>query len=210
MGLRPYQGGFGTPEFEGRVARVDGTLIVQEGAGGTSSRTISSVRDTVEFFGQPYEEKWFEGFRDPLTPIDPDQPLEIRSENTVALAHWLDFAWKLLTELQGHAQPDDDVSEIQLWPEHFDPAIELGSQDRGQRASYGASPGDVNHLEPYVYVASWSEIDRSEPYWNDESFNGSSFAYRDLLVARDPVAAALDFFLNGHRLIHGLALGPSE
>ncbi|MGI9610692.1 MAG: hypothetical protein ACR2NL_10415, partial [Acidimicrobiia bacterium] len=93
---------------------------------------------------------------------------------------------------------DDDVSEVQLWPEHFDPATELGDSDRGQRASYGASPGDAAHPEPYLYVASWSEIDRSNPYWNDSAFNGSSFSYSDLLVASDPFEKAIEFYLEGY------------
>lgn len=65
-------------------------------------------------------------------------------------------------------------------------------------ARYGASPGDDAHPEPYLYVAAWGEIDRSDPYWNDTAFNGASLAYRRLLAADDQYATALAFLRRGH------------
>ena len=50
----------------------------------------------------------------------------------------------------------DDPSEANLWPEHFDLAIEAGSEKDGSRANYGFSPGDAEHEEPYLYVGPWS------------------------------------------------------
>ena len=97
---------------------------------------------------------------------------------------------------------DDDVSEVQLWPEHFDPAIEMGRQDRGRRASYGGSPGDPAHPHPYLYVSAWGDIDRSNAYWNDDAFNGSSLGYAELARAEDPVQTALDFLLRGYGILH--------
>src|ERR687884_377608 len=46
--------------------------------------------------------------------------------------------------------PFGDVMQV-----HVDVAIELGSEERGQRAAYGGSPGDEEHPEPYLYVAPW-------------------------------------------------------
>lgn len=78
----------------------------------------------------------------------------------------------------------------------------MGSQDEGRRASYGASPGDAGHQEPYFYVAPWGAIDETDPYWNAKSFNGSLLGYSELAPADDPAAAALEFLLAGHRILH--------
>jgi hypothetical protein len=98
--------------------------------------------------------------------------------------------------------PGDEVSETQIWPEHFDVAIEMGDEASGQRASYGASPGDAAHPEPYVYVSAWGEIDRRNGYWNDHAFNGASLGFDRLLEEADPVTTALVFLLDGHRILH--------
>ncbi|MFZ0014315.1 MAG: hypothetical protein WAL25_09395, partial [Acidimicrobiia bacterium] len=91
---------------------------------------------------------------------------------------------------------------VQLWPEHFDPATELGDSEKGQRASFGASPGDDAHPMPYVYVSPWGEVDRSERYWNDDAFGGSSLGYGELASSDDPVGMAVDFLLEGYRRLH--------
>ncbi|HEU4321484.1 MAG TPA: hypothetical protein VFS66_15545 [Acidimicrobiia bacterium] len=202
MGLRPTHGGFGTPEFEGQVARVEGTLLVHETAAGVATQEISTVREAARFLGGEYEVGWFTEFRDPLQPADPDAPLAVGVVASGFIADWFAYGWEVLEKLQGQAIESDDVSEVQLWPEHFDPAVELGDQERGRRASYGASPGDRHHDEPYLYVAAWGEIDRSIPYWNDEAFNGSSLPYRELLDSADPVERALDFLLQGYGVLH--------
>ncbi len=202
MGLKAAPGGFGTPEFEGRVARVEGTLLVHESGGQVATQEITNVRSATDFLGLQYEVHWFPGFHDPLTPVDPDQPLSVGHEAALALGEWFDFGFDVLNRLRAHGQESDDVSEVQLWPEHFDPATELGDHDLAQRASFGASPGDAAHQEPYLYVAAWSEIDRSNGFWNDESFNGASLAYAELLNAGDPAARGLEFLLDGYRVLH--------
>jgi hypothetical protein len=118
------------------------------------------------------------------------------------LGEWFGFGFEVLEELRGHGNEADAVSEVQLWPEHFDAATEMGSEELGQRASFGASPGDAGHLEPYLYVAAWSEIDRSDPYWNDRHFNGASLPFTALLEAEDQTRVALDFLLAGYRILH--------
>ena len=202
MGLRPTHIGFGTPEFEGEVARVEGTLLVHETNDAAATQEITTVREATRFFGGEYEVDWFTDFRDPLQPADPDASLNIDVIAVGFIADWFAYGWDVLEKLKAHAIAPDDVSEVQLWPEHFDPAVELGDQDEGRRASYGASPGDTQHPEPYLYVAAWGEIDRSEKYWNDSSFNGSSLPYRVLLDSVDPVERALDFLLQGYGVLH--------
>ena len=202
MGLRHHAGGFETPEFGGRVVRIEGNLLVDQRRDSVATQTISTLRKAVRFLGNEYQEDWFLEFRDPLKPLGPDHPLEVDPGATHSLGRWFGFAWLVLEELRAHAQPEDDPSEVQLWPEHFDAATELGDHERGERASYGASPGDASHSEPYVYVSAWSEIDLSNPYWNDESFNGASLSYETLRDSDDAVRTALNFFLEGHRILH--------
>ncbi len=202
MGLRHHEGGFGTPEFDGKVLRVEGDRLIVEDETGSESHTFSTVREAVEFLGHEYEEEWFSDFHDPLDPLHPDEELEIDPVATRVLSQWFGFSWVLLNELRAHATDDDDVTEVQLWPEHFDVATEIGSQEAGERASYGASPGDESNPEPYIYVGAWGEIDRSNPYWNNESFNGASMTYEQLRGSEDPLRAGLDFLLEGYRILH--------
>jgi len=202
MGLRHHDGGFGTPEFDGKVVRVEGGNLVAVIGDTPSAHPISTVREAIEFLGHEYEEEWYADFHDPLGPIHPDEKLDIDPASVQVLGEWFGFAWALLNELQTHGNEGDDVSEVQLWPEHFDAATELGSYDAGERASFGASPGDSAHAEPYTYVAAWSEIDRDNSYWNDTAFNGASMSYSELQAADDPVKAGLDFLLEGYRILH--------
>lgn len=202
MGLKDTPGGFGTPDFDGKVARVEADLLVFENSGLVAAQTITTIRAASEFFGNEYESEWFLDFHDPLAPADPDTQLVINTEAVESIGSWFKFGFAVLNELRGHGVDGDDVSEVQLWPEHFDPATELGDYDRGQRAGFGASPGDAAHPEPYLYVASWSEIDRTNTYWNNESFNGSSMSHSELLSAHDPATSALDFYLRGYEILH--------
>ena len=202
MGLRATPGGFGTPEFDGSVARVDGDLLVHKQDGNVATQTITTIRTAAEFFGNGYQVEWFADFHDPLTPADPDAPLSVDHEASHAIGTWFEFGFGVLNELRTHGNDRDDVSEAQLWPEHFDPATELGSQDNGQRASFGASPGDGAHPEPYIYVAAWGEIDRSDTFWNEQNFNGASLGYQQLRSSEDPKSRALDFLLEGYRILH--------
>jgi hypothetical protein len=202
MGLRAAPGGFGTPEFDGRIARVEGNTLVHEQSDAVASQTITTIGAAAGFFGVEYATDWYEqGFRDPLAPVGPDVELTVDDDAGRALGAWFGFGYDVLETLRSHGSEGDEVSTVQLWPEHFDPAIEMGSEDKGLRASYGLSPGDRAHDEPYVYVAPWGEIDRTLSYWNDEVFNGSSLGYAELLTASDPAKMALDFLLEGHRLI---------
>lgn len=202
MGLRLKPGGFGTPVFEGRVARIEGDLLVYESGGNIATQTVSTVRSAAEFFGIEYEEVWFPDFGDPLPPADPDAELSLDVPGVKAVADWFEFGAEVLGRLGGHGLPDDDVSEIQIWPEHFDAAIELGAEGSGQRASFGASPGDAAHPEPYVYVSAWGKIDRSNRFWNDLAFNGASLGFEQLLDDADPIMTALVFLIEGHRILH--------
>lgn len=202
MGLRATAEGFGTPQYDDRVSRVEGNLLVHETGENVATQAITTIRAAAQFFGVDYDVDWFTEFKDPLPPMDPDRTLKVEEAPASALGQWFAFGFAILEELRGHGAESDDVSEVQLWPEHFDPAIEMGSQTEGRRASYGASPGDRDHIEPYLYVSAWSDIDRDDPFWNDRNFNGASLPFTALLEAEDQGRVALEFFLEGYRILH--------
>jgi len=73
--------------------------------------------------------------------------------------------------------------------------VDLGDEAAGRRASYGGSPGDASHAEPYLYVAPWTA--RTGQFWADAAFGGASLSYAALLEADDQRAAALAFLRRG-------------
>jgi len=116
-----------------------------------------------------------------------------------ALGDLYGFACSALEELRAE-EADEDPSAVQLWPEHFDIAFELGSEQKGTRANYGASPGDDDHPEPYIYVGPWNS-DVSGELWNASGFTGAELTYAELLEAPDQRATALEFFRSRHRAL---------
>jgi hypothetical protein len=105
------------------------------------------------------------------------EPLDVDGEDAARLARFFAFAWDVLSTLRDEA---GEPSEIHLWPEHFDVAFE----DR--EVTYGASPGDEHHDEPYLYIAPWTAPEPG-PRWNAVGFTGAEAPWTD-------EAAALDFF----------------
>jgi hypothetical protein len=110
-----------------------------------------------------------------------------------ALASWFAFGAGVLEELRAETGLEHDPTPPQLWPEHFDVAIELGSEAAGVRAGYGASPGDDLHPEPYLYVVPWSAAVGGER-WAATAFTGAELPHADLLRSDDRRRSALDFF----------------
>ena len=196
IGLRYTYHGFGTPFFgNDEQARVQDGLLVHQVGDEVRTSAITTVRDACDALGIPYVVEWFPNLHDPLTPIGPDAPLAVDVDAAGALGDWFGFATSVLEELR-HDDGVVDPSRVQLWCEHFDPAMEIGSAERNQRASFGASPGDGSSQQPYLYVAPWSEVE-ADPYWNASGFTGASLSYDELLGADDQRQVALDFFRKG-------------
>lgn len=107
------------------------------------------------------------------------------------LADWFAFGTVVLAALI-EARPSADPAPIRLWPEHFDVATEVGSEADGTRATAGASPGDAEHDEPYLYVGPWTAQEPG-PLWNATGFAGAELGYAELLAADDQIAAAAAF-----------------
>jgi hypothetical protein len=94
---------------------------------------------------------------------------------------------------------------VRLWPEHFDIAIELGSEARGVRANYGFSPGDEQHEEPYLYVGPWSAPIDDGDVWNGHGFPGAELSYSELIAAESEAAAAAAFFASHRQALAALS-----
>src|SRR4051812_24218287 len=118
---------------------------------------------------------------------DTRRALGVDAASVRVLGDYYAFVTGVLEEL---VRPELEASLIQIWPEHFDCAIELGHGDA--RANYGGSPGDDDHPEPYLYVGPWQAPDPG-PLWNATGFPGAELAYAELVAADDPFALALEF-----------------
>lgn len=174
IGLRWTRGGFGTPYFGNDVQiRVAGDVLTVQIAGREQSGRLVTLKDAAEFVG-------FD-----LTRQDAAydaSPLEV----DLAASRWLGglfgFATSVLEELRAEVPAGAEPSRVQLWPEHFDIAVELGAEAAGRRAGYGISPGDDATPEPYLYVTPWA----SEGY--------EAAPLRAILDAPDQREAALAFY----------------
>ena len=168
IALRQTPGGFGTPpfDFEGKrtQVRVEGSALVLDG----------------ERRGEPgradYARRRGRAARPPTAPrrtARRRRAADDRPDRRRPARGLLRLRRRCPGAVPGGAFPDVDASEINLWPEHFDIAFEAGSSAAGQRANYGASPGDQDHPEPYVYVGPWTaQVD--SPLWNGRGFKGPS------------------------------------
>ena len=115
---------------------------------------------------------------------------EQRRVDAPLLGDLFGFGASVLEELRVRWAAIDDT-RVQLWPEHFDLSIDA-APGVVVRATYGVSPGDDDHPEPYLYVAPWEKQDGAP--WTDPYFGGAVLAYADLLAADDQRAAAFEFF----------------
>ena len=196
FGLRYVLGGFGTPFFgDGMQVRVAGDQLAVQTAMRARSTTITTLREAGKFVGIAPGTTAAEHDSPGLGDID--RPLDTRAEVGEFLGAWFGLATAALEELRfsgGVVDPE----RVQLWPGHFDPAIAVGDADAGRRATYGFSPGDHAHAEPYIYVAAWGDVDRSDPFWNETSFNGASLCFSALAADDDHYGAAVTFLLGGY------------
>lgn len=189
IGLRFTRGGFGTPYFgDDRQIRVRNGRLVVDGAEHTPATLGEAASLACVPLGMPAE------VYTPSTPAAPGTDLTVNPTAAGALGSWFGFAWSVLEQLRFEGR-SLSPGRVQLWPEHFDAAVELGEESAGRRAAFGASPGDDAHPEPYLYVAPWHE--RAGAFWNDGAFGGASLTHATLLTADDQRERALAFFRRG-------------
>ena len=188
IALTATPGGFGTPpfEFDGRLlqVRVEGIDLVVSEDGAERRTELVSLADAASFVG---ERLFFGG-----APSD-EAPLELERAAGERLGEFYAFAATALDAARAGSAIGDEPSAIILWPEHFDLAFEAGTDDSGGRATYGASPGDEQHREPYLYVLPWRARRASET-WNATGFAGAELGYAELVGTGNPAALAAGFF----------------
>lgn len=156
IALRPRPGGFGTPELpEGGWVGTDGTELVRVDADGArETARITSLLDAANFVGL-----------DAAATALTDTPLEVHAGAAEILAEAWATGEEALLAFGGR-----DATPI-LWPEHFDIAIEHSD------ATYGLSPGDAGHPEPYAYISLWTPpadlVTGPATFWNAVGFTGA-------------------------------------
>ena len=196
--LRSLPGGFGTYEFaDGTVVRVEGRELVIDGSQPRRA-PITTLRAAAELVGVEADVDQAEQFDVP-PPGDLDAQLHVGAQAAGDLGRWYGFVTEVLEAVR-HDAPDD-ATTVRIWPEHFDAAIDLGSEADGQRATFGGSPADVHHRQPYLYASPWSG--RIDPFFGDPSFRGASLTHAELVAADDPHSAALAFLRRARRIIAG-------
>lgn len=177
LALRQSPGGFATTA--GPDLRVEGHDLVVDG-----NRRIpltGTFADLATAAGVDFGEA--AGLYDDHSGVGPHDLIELDDAALAALMSWYEIGATALAMLT----PDVPA---QLWPEHFDLAVDLDD------ATYGVSPGDAYEAEPYAYI-SVMPMDEN-PFWNAPF--GAVASAPDLPAAETLV----DFWRQGHRL-----LGPS-
>jgi hypothetical protein len=196
IALRATPGGFGTPPFEfrgeERQVRVEEDELVYAIGGDNRRARITSLAGAGALVSDLL----------PDGPPEDDRPLDVDRSAARALGAWYALGATVLERLVAEADAGDDPSDINLWPEHFDIAIELGSESEGLRANFGFSPGDEEHSEPYLYVGPWTAEVQGE-LWNASGFRGAELGYAYLLAADDPETTAIEFCRTRKRALAG-------
>jgi hypothetical protein len=188
IGLRATAGGFGTPHFgDDRRVMVVGVEIAREQYGrmyATPITTLAAAGAWVEVAPGAPDEVFT-----PMTSHALDEPLTVHPDDAAMIAEWFASGDAVLAQWC-KARDLDSPSLVQLWPEHFDLACDLGDEATGTRANYGFSPGDSAILEPYAYVGPWETSRGGGEFW-DQPW-GASRRLADL--GADRRGAALEFF----------------
>jgi hypothetical protein len=199
IGLVVSDDGFRTPVLPpDTTASVAGPTLVVTRGGTTTTVPITTLRAAAAALG--IEPGAPAHVFTPTTLLEPDAPLPIDNGAAGALSAWFRLGATLLGELAESAGLDDAPSTPTLWPEHFDVGLDLGDESRGGRGTFGASPGDAEHPEPYAYVTHWTDVP-DDPFWNDLAFGGASRSYSELAAAPDATVALREFFARGRALL---------
>jgi hypothetical protein len=179
IGLRWTLGGFGTPYFGAdSQIRVEGAEFVVDASGEERRTALTTIGDAAAAIG---------------FDLTDSTPLDVDPGASRFVGDWFGFVTSVLEQLRAEAAAEWEPSRVQIWPEHFDAAAEIGAEQTDGRATTGGSPGDDLHPEPYLYVTPWSARPTGE-LWQASGFPGAELGYAQLLAAPDPRATALEFF----------------
>jgi len=185
IGLRVGPGGFSTPPFadDRRTVGVDHVDLVVASAEGTRRAHLSTLGAAAQLAGVAPGAP--ASVYTPATVCDPDAPLDIDPVSARAVAQWHALGDDALRRWAAVLDPAAPAHST-LWPEHFDVAIEVDG------VTYGASPGDDDIAEPYLYVGTPADRRSSDRFWNAPF--GAACSWEAISDAPD----ALRFFQSGH------------
>jgi hypothetical protein len=184
IGLRWTGQGIGTPDC---WLGVDGLHVApseSDPTGTAGLHRLSTLADLAKVAGVDLDAPFSAGHDTP--PVgDPTAPLAIDPSALDDLLAWFELGWNVLADTA--AAVSEPVSEITLWPEHFDAAFVWDG-----RANVGASPGDDDRPGPYLYVGPWDRLKPgADPFWN-ASFGAILLAPMTLRAGRDFIACGID------------------
>jgi hypothetical protein len=215
ISLQATPGGFATSRFgaRGERIRVSGGLLVRESDTPSSTATTpldgTTLQELAAFVGVDLDEEFSVG---PDTPPlgDPTAPITVDTSVVAVLGDWYGLTARALDRVFGLLPPvaaEHGPSLAQLWPEHFDLAIDA-AYDRAapgeRRVNVGGTPGDGFHSDPYLYVGPWtSDRPGGGEYWNAPF--GAVISYGDVIDTADPSATAVAFFRAGIERLTGQA-----
>jgi hypothetical protein len=204
FGLRVTSSGIGTPAFspDGVVIRIAGDTLIREfqEAGIARSATASlvgrSLRELAEFAEVELTPSFSVGSDTPDLG-DVEASIDLDVEAAADLMAWLHVGSVALDRVLALAT---EPSVAQVWPEHFDIGVDVATKQG--RVNLGASPGDTDRPEPYLYVSPWEDRHPGDPaFWNAPF---GAVATRGVgEPSADPVDRAVRFFGTGLRLLDG-------
>ncbi len=210
ISLRATPGGFSTVSFGADLQRLrlSGGLLVRESAATTQTwaRTIaidgSSLTELAAFAEVDLSSEFWAGNDTP--PLgDAHEPITLHGASALLIADWYAIAAQALDRLILAAPAFAAPSLVQLWPEHFDIALDAAFDPAApvdRRVNVGASPGDGFHSAPYLYVGPWTpQRPGDAAFWNAPF--GAVLGHDAIATAPDPVDAAFDFFRTGFELL---------
>ena len=206
FGLRVTVGGFGTPEFGDDLTRVrvSGGYLIREsgGTGGASTAATAidgaTLAELADFADVDLGADLEVGHDTP--PLgDACQRLVVHDAVAGGLGAWYSLVACALDRVVAGASPGAAPTLVQLWPEHFDVALDLAAAPE-RRVNLGGSSGDGYHADPYLYVGPWTADRPGDPeFWNAPF--GAVFGYDEVRRAHDPLDAAVRFFERGIGLL---------
>lgn len=189
IGLRQSPGGFATPAFgdTSRVISVDlDHIVITEQRAAPSRAPITTIADAARFVGiapgAPNE------VYTANTSLELDAPLRVDLDAVEVLAMWYELTNMALRAF-ATSIVEDEPTEAQLWPEHFDLALSA------DKINYGGSPGDDYIDVPYLYVGPFEgRPSQPDPFWNQPF--GAAIGFDEIASIQD----AFEFFDRGRQL----------
>lgn len=210
IGLRPAPGGFSTISFGPDLERLrvsEGLLVREAGAAtGTWTRTMaidgSSLAELAAFAEVDLSGEYSAG-NDIPSVGDVHEPITLHGPSALLIADWYAMTAQALDRLMSAVPPFTAPSLVQLWPEHFDTALDMAfdaAVPAERRVNVGGSPGDGFHAAPYLYVGPWTpERPGDRTFWNAPF--GAVVGQDAIAATPDPVDSAFEFFRTGLELL---------